>query len=846
MDARHCDLALRLKLRFGIGVANNTAVMDSPRVPVVWLAYVSYPVTTAVYLERALRRNCRVVTCGPKIGPEVIKNWHLENMKLPVVDQDIPLLFEPDMREVVPSVRGRFPDPDLYLWIESVPGHFPKNLETLTCPKACYLIDSHLNLNWHVKWAQFFDYVFVAQREYVGEFQRQGCRNAQWLPLACDPEIHAHATTPKRYDIGFVGSIFANSRRAELLQRLSDKRLLLKAERCFWDEMALLFSESRIVFNNAVRNDLNMRVFEAMSTGSFLLTDLPANSGQNELFFDGEDLGIYEDKTVVDKARHYLIHEEQREHIARRGQAMVHKAHTYSHRCAELIQVCLRGQKATPTAGEWRERASAGLNSSRKWTPKPVVRPRGRSFIIPVLDASPKGRKEFEDLLGDLTGIEGEVVAVFNSPEAAAAFKNHPRIDLSASLNVNAGVPRGWNIGIHLASQPTLFFLNADLRVSLSAVEELERALWELPAAAVVGPEGSFFGFYTYEDILWFHKDHRPSSPHLVDAISGFFFATKRELFSNKTFQFEDHYTPCFTEEWDLGLQVRQAGYRCYIVPVTGYTHDWGVSVQHGRVIPYMKNEQGVSGEILARNRIRFWRKWLTVAGELSLPGWEPNAPASDPPAASFLLQSQIVEATGGKLEKGQARPEPKVGMIENRNVFPQILNFLGLVGEGVEVGVQAGLYSEVILRQWMGRRLFSVDPWREWPKDSYQDPANVAQQRQEQLYLEAKQRLEPFKERSVILRKTSKEAAGDFADRSLDFVYLDAQHHFDAVREDLNLWFPKIKPGGILCGDDYRDFGDIRKGCGVKTAVNLFIAEQGLCELVISTAEESWFIRIA
>jgi len=633
--------------------------MDSPRVPVVWLAYVSYPITTAVYFERALRRNCQVVTFGPKIGTDIIKAWHLENMKLPVVDQDFPLPFEPDMREVVISARGRFPDPDLYLWIESVPGHFPKNLDTLTCPKACYLIDSHLNLNWHVQWARFFDYVFVAQREYVSEFQRQGCRNVNWLPLACDPEIHAQKTTQKRYDLGFVGSIFANSRRAQLLQRLSDKRVLLKADRCFWDEMAMLFSQSRIVFNNAVRNDLNMRVFEAMSTGSLLLTDLPANSGQNELFVDGEDLGIYEDRTVVDKARYYLIHEEEREHIACRGQAMVHKAHTYMHRCAELLQVSLRGQKATPTAGEWRERSSAGLNSSRKWTPKPPVRPKGRSFIIPVLDASPEGRKEFEDLLGDLTGIEGEVVAVFNSVEAAAAFKNHPRIDLSASLNVNAGVPRGWNIGVHLATQPTLFFLNADLRVSLSAVEGLERALWELPAAAVVGPEGSFFGFYTYEDILWFHKDNRPSSPHLVDAVSGFFFATKRELFANKTLQFEDHYTPCFTEEWDLGIQARAAGYACYIVPVTGYSHDWGISVQRDRVISYLKDEKGISGEILARNRIRFWRKWLQAAGELALPGWDPNAPNSTPPPASLLLQSKIVEATGGRIERLKGPAEP-------------------------------------------------------------------------------------------------------------------------------------------------------------------------------------------
>jgi hypothetical protein len=450
-----------------------------------------------------------------------------------------------------------------------------------------------------------------------------------------------------------------------------------------------------------------------------------------------------------------------------------------------------------------------------------------------------------EDLLADLAAMEGEVVVVFNSSEAAAALKDHPRIDISASLNVNAGVPRAWNVGVHLATQPTLFFLNADLRVSRSSVEGLEQALWELPAAAAVGPEGSFFGFYTYEDILWFHKGNQPSAPQLVDAVSGFFFAVKRELFARRILQFEDHYTPCFTEEWDLGIQIRQSGYRCYVVPVSGYSHDWGVSVQHERVISYLKNKQGITGEILARNRIRFWRKWLGISGELALPEWEPNRPESPPPARELLLQSRIVEVTGSRSQKSRLDFEPRVQFIDNRNLFPHVLNFLGYAGDGVEVGVQAGHYSEIILKSWLGRRLYSVDPWRVWNSATYRDPANVTQQRQDQLFLEAKARLEPFQERSVILRKTSREASGDFADRSLDFVYLDAQHHYDAIREDLRLWHSKVKPGGIVAGDDYRDVGDIKAVCGVQTAVNEFIAANNLGELVISMAEQSWFIRI-
>ena len=632
--------------------------MESSNAPVIWLAYVSYPVTTAVYYERALRRNCRVVTVGPKIGPDVIKAWNLEAMKLPVLDHDLPLPFEPDMGETFAAAQGRFPEPDLYLWIESVPGHFPKNLESLRCPKACILIDSHLNLEWHVKWAQLFDYVFIGQREYLEAFRQNGSRNVNWLPLGCDPEVHSRKTSEKIFDIGFVGSVFENSPRANLLKKLAEKRFHIEIERCFWDEMALLFSKSRIVFNNAIRNDLNMRVFEAMSTGSFLLTDLPANSGQDELFENGEDLGIYDESTLLEKVRHYLVREEEREHVARRGQLMVHKAHTYSHRTAELLQVSLHGKKKTPSAAEWRERSLAGLGSERKWRPKPATRPAGRSFIIPVIDGSEKGKREFGALLDDLSKIEGEVIVIFNSVESADAFRNHPRIDISASLNVNSGVARAWNIGVHLSAQPTLFILNADLRIGQSAIEELEKGLWELPAAAIVGPEGSFFGFYTYEDIIWFHRDGQPSSPQVVDAVSGFFFATKRDLFIRRILQFEDTFTPCFTEEWDLGLQAKQAGYSSYVIPVKDYRHEWGVSTQPDRTIRYLKNQQARAREIIARNRIHFWRKWLQVSGELSLPPSEANGPALKPPTNVRLLESKIVELSGKGESSSQAEKD--------------------------------------------------------------------------------------------------------------------------------------------------------------------------------------------
>lgn len=55
-----------------------------------------------------------------------------------------------------------------------------------------------------------------------------------------------------------------------------------------------------------------------------------------------------------------------------------------------------------------------------------------------------------------------------------------------------------------------------------------------------------------------------------------------------------------------------------------------------------------------------------------------------------------------------------------------------------------------------------------------------------------------------VKVKKTSIEAARDFADQSLDAVYIDAEHDEDNVRADVKAWTPKIKKGGFVSGHDY------------------------------------------
>jgi hypothetical protein len=584
----------------------------------VVLAYVYYPVTTAVYFERALRQHHQVVTIGPKMDPSLIAAWHLENMKQPIKDQNIPVGMEPDMR----ALWQRLPSemrPDLYLWVESVSGYFPMNLNALTIPKACYLIDSHLNLQWHVEWAKQFDHVFIAQREYLEAFRNAGNRSVHWLPLGCDPGIHRQATRVKNHDVGFVGSL--NTERRVALLNMIESRFRVSYERSFWTDMADFFAQCRIVFNNAIRNDLNMRVFEVLSTGSFLLTDHAQQSGQEVLFHDREELGIYRDQDILNAVTYYLEHEEERERIAARGRSVVHAAHTYVHRLDDLLAVALGGKHDTYSAEELRDLSTRSLPVAAPPRTPAGSRPAEprRAFVIPVLDMSPASPYNITTLLNDLERIEGDVIVVFNSEDMAAQLKHHPRITYSATMSHNVGVGRAWNIGLAMSEAPVTFIVNADVHLEPEAVTAMELGLATLPDAAVVGPQGSFYRFESLRDILYLDKGTTPI-PVEVDAVSGFLFAVKTDLFARQGLQFDAQFTPCYMEEWDIGLQCRQRGWKCYVVPTTSFDHEWSGSIRALRTIRYMRREE-TTYDILERNRVLFKQKWGRIAQESPVPG---------------------------------------------------------------------------------------------------------------------------------------------------------------------------------------------------------------------------------
>ena len=184
-----------------------------------------------------------------------------------------------------------------------------------------------------------------------------------------------------------------------------------------------------------------------------------------------------------------------------------------------------------------------------------------------------------------------------------------------------------------------------------------------------------------------------------------------------------------------------------------------------------------------------------------------------------------------------------KISYVRTRVELPLVLNRQRLTGKGVEVGVWKGEFSDFILKRWKGKILYSVDPWKYFPGDEYEDDMNIQQKQFDIIYEQVNSLLGVYGNRSKRIRKTSVEASEDFKNETLDFVYLDGRHSYKGVKEDIELWFPKVRNGGLLCGHDYINEVIGNTDFGVKKAVDEFIEETSL-RLIVTKKDKypSWF----
>ena len=171
------------------------------------------------------------------------------------------------------------------------------------------------------------------------------------------------------------------------------------------------------------------------------------------------------------------------------------------------------------------------------------------------------------------------------------------------------------------------------------------------------------------------------------------------------------------------------------------------------------------------------------------------------------------------------------------REDFAVYLTNLNLTNIAVEVGTHRGEYANMFLSRWKGKSFYAVDIWDKF----FGDPLGDSEYRNDD-YQETINVLDKYKTTTNIniLKMTSVDGS-KIVPNDIDFVYIDANHLYSYVKQDIETWYPKIKSGGIIGGHDYVK-KNIYGSLGIKIAVDEFAIKNNKDVYYIPN-NSSWYI---
>lgn len=231
--------------------------------------------------------------------------------------------------------------PDFYLYFDDSSLPCFLDIENLPGYKLFFSVDSHHHLEWHVEFSKLFHKTLVAQKDFVKFFTAAVGDRAVWFPLWATR--YAEPKLEKSKDVCFRGTMDEGLHpgRAKFMEDVASEVNLDYATGDYLDP----YTSSKIVINEAVRGDVNFRVFEGMMCGALMLTPRVEN-GLFELFEEGESIVTFEDGNVqeaVEKIKYYLTNEAERERISRKGREIVCQRHSNEVVAKKLLDILEEG-----------------------------------------------------------------------------------------------------------------------------------------------------------------------------------------------------------------------------------------------------------------------------------------------------------------------------------------------------------------------------------------------------------------------------------------------------------------------------------------------------------------------
>ena len=180
--------------------------------------------------------------------------------------------------------------------------------------------------------------------------------------------------------------------------------------------------------------------------------------------------------------------------------------------------------------------------------------------------------------------------------------------------------------------------------------------------------------------------------------------------------------------------------------------------------------------------------------------------------------------------------------LYRSRNGFPTLFRRLGFRA-GAQIGVAKGYFSKHLSRYLPQAKIYSIDAWKLSPG------SKLTQEQLGGMHKIARSRLSNYPNNQIV-KALSMDAVKRFDNETLDFVYVDEAHDYRNTYNNIKEWSRKVKPGGIIAGNNYVDpVADkssiyYKKIFDVKHAVNDWVRKNGIKPFFLLTkgGNTSWF----
>jgi glycosyltransferase involved in cell wall biosynthesis len=250
----------------------------------------------------------------------------------------------------------------------------PRNLFKLKCPKVLIVGDTHhmgYPLERVIRYAlsePFTHIILDHTRNHAHFLMEAGLKNVHWIPAVDFSFLRRELCSEPGTPLTFVGQVGRHHPfRRYALDSVRNAGLPLEILRGSNAKAADIYADSQITLNVSLNGDLNLRVFESLGAGGFLLTDrLSPASGLSRIFEDGKHLVTWGSvDELIEKIRYYLVHPEEAAVIRRTGQDELITHHSPAVKMLEVFDLVYR-DKVNPRYDLECERASLSVRFRRE------------------------------------------------------------------------------------------------------------------------------------------------------------------------------------------------------------------------------------------------------------------------------------------------------------------------------------------------------------------------------------------------------------------------------------------------------------------------------------------------